>query len=154
MKLIWFTWKENLNTSSLAGQESKLFLANLEAAGLHWYQTPLLTHGAQGRPAAHPSFKPSTGELHHCRKTSESSDRGTGPKETGSEAQLTAPSCPALPSPAPPLQALPGKAPRQWNACTSKSYGHPLEKIHKILNIRTFLGYCLEKLLGVFLQWL
>lgn len=35
MKLIRFTWIEILNSSSQQVQESKLFLENLEAEGLH-----------------------------------------------------------------------------------------------------------------------
>lgn len=113
-KLIWFTWIEILNTSSQQVQESKLSLENLEAEGLHWHQTPLLTHRAPGRATGHPSVL----NLPQKSCAAAAGRVGTLTGEWGPRRRDRRhgwlPPCPALPSPASPLQALPGKAPWQY----------------------------------------
>lgn len=48
--------------------------------------------------------------------------------------------------------ATPSFPQEKANARTCESYGHPLKKTEKILNIHTFLDYRLKKVLRVFLQ--
>lgn len=123
-KLIWFTWIEILNTSSQQVQESKLFLENLEAEGLHWHQTPSLTHRAPGRATGHPSVL----NLPQKSCAAAAGRVGTLTGQQGPRRQDRRhgwlPLCPSQPRFPPPGSPQEGTL-----TILGESYGHPFEKI-------------------------
>lgn len=111
MKLVLSTWIKILSTSSQKGNESKLFLENSEAEGLHGDQNPLLIHKAKGQANRHLSLLNPPNETCTAAVQSGNSDTETEAKEARIRgmpisASLSCPSQPHFATPSFPQEGI------------------------------------------------